>query len=207
MRGKPVMDVPEVPPDKARARQEHHTRPSAGFVEGQPLSGGAPLTTAQLCARLPDVSQATVYRHVSVLTDAGVLAVDGEQRVRGAVERSYRLHREKATIDAATAASAVPDEHRQVFAVAMATLIAEFNAYLDHGDPRPAEDLVGYRQHAVWLSHEELEALITDLRAAILPRLRHEAAPGRRQHLLSPILFPTTRPAVTLREDNADEPR
>jgi DNA-binding transcriptional ArsR family regulator len=140
------------------------------------LSGGDPLTTAQLCARLPDVSQATVYRHVSVLTDAGVLAVDGEHRVRGAVERSYRLEREKATIDAATAASAGPDEHRQVFAVAMATLIAEFNAYLDHGDPRP------------------LEGLITDLRAAILPRLRHEPAPGRRQHLLSPILFPTVTP-------------
>jgi DNA-binding transcriptional ArsR family regulator len=171
------------------------------------LSGGAPLTTAQLCARLPDVSQATVYRHVSVLTDAGVLAVDGEQRVRGAVERSYRLHREKATIDAATAASAGPDEHRQVFAVAMATLIAEFNAYLDHGDPRPAEDLVGYRQHAVWLSHEELEALITDLRAAILPRLRHEPTPGRRQHLLSPILFPTAGGVTPPEHHSSDEPQ
>jgi DNA-binding transcriptional ArsR family regulator len=158
------------------------------------LSGGDPLTTAQLCARLPDVSQATVYRHVSVLTDAGVLAVGGEHRVRGAVERSYRLEREKAVIDAETAAAAGPDEHRRVFAVAMATLIAEFNAYLDHGDPRPTEDLVGYRQHAVWLSPEELEALITDLRAAILPRLRHEPAPGRRQHLLSPILFPAVTP-------------
>jgi DNA-binding transcriptional ArsR family regulator len=168
------------------------------------MSGGEPLTTAQLCARLPDVSQATVYRHVSVLTDAGVLAVDGEQRVRGAVERRYRLQREKATIDAGTAASAGPDQHRKVFAVAMATLIAEFNAYLDHGDPDPTEDLVGYRQHAVWLSHDELTNLIADLRAAILPHLRHEPAPDRRQHLLSPILFPTALKAAE--HGSVDEP-
>ena len=154
------------------------------------MSGGEPLTTAQLCARLPDVSQATVYRHVSVLTDAGVLTVDGEQRVRGAVERSYRLHREKVAIDATMAASIGPDEHRKVFAVAMATLIAEFNAYLDHGDADPTADLVGYRQHAVWLSHDELTTLITDLRAAILPALTNQATPDRTQYLLSPILFP-----------------
>jgi DNA-binding transcriptional ArsR family regulator len=152
------------------------------------MSGGEPLTTAQLCARLPDVSQATVYRHVGVLADAGVLAVDGEQRVRGAVERTYRLRREKVVVDAEAAASA---DHRTVFAVAMATLIAEFSAYLDHGDADPARDQVGYRQHAVWLSQDELTGLIADLRAAILPRLGHEPAPGRRRHLLSPILFPT----------------
>ncbi|MFL6123796.1 helix-turn-helix domain-containing protein [Actinophytocola sp.] len=153
---------------------------------------GEPMTTAQLCTRLPDVSQATVYRHVGVLADAGVLEVSGEQRVRGTVERTYRLRKEKATIDAETAAAATVDDHRQAFTVAMATLIAEFTAYLN-GDANPAEDLVGYRQHAVWLTHEELEALITDLRTAILPRLRNTPAPGRRQHLLSPILFPTVK--------------
>src|SRR6185312_13615775 len=58
------------------------------------LSGGRTVTTAQLCARMPDVSQATVYRHVGLLTDAGILEVAGEQRVRGFVERSYRLVRD-----------------------------------------------------------------------------------------------------------------
>jgi Fe2+ or Zn2+ uptake regulation protein len=41
-----------------------------------------PLTTTQLRARMPDVSPATVYRHVALLTDAGVLKVVEEQRVR-----------------------------------------------------------------------------------------------------------------------------
>lgn len=161
------------------------------------LSGGQTRTTAELCERLPDVSKATVYRHVGVLADAGVLAVDGEQRVRGAVERRYRLRPERARIDAGTAASATVEDHRVIFATAMATLMAEFNAYLDQPGADPTADLVGYRQHGIWLSQAELEELITAMRAAIVPRMAATAAEGRRRYLLSPILFPVegSRPA------------
>src|SRR5689334_473151 len=101
------------------------------------LSGGQAVTTAQLCARMPDVSQATVYRHVAALTDAGILEVAGEQRVRGFVERSHRLRRERAVIDAARAAAASRADHERAFPVAMAVLLAEFGTYLagEHADP------------------------------------------------------------------------
>jgi hypothetical protein len=93
-------------------------------------------------------------------------------------------------IDAERAASATPDQHRQAFAVAMAALIAEFNAYLDRDAADPAGDLVGYRQHSIWLTPDERAALIGDLRAALLPRLAFEPTAERTQHLISPILFP-----------------
>lgn len=155
------------------------------------MSGGRTLTTSDLCERLPDVSKATVYRHVSLLAGGGVLEVVGEQRIRGAVERRYRLRRDKAVIDAETAANVSPDDHRRAFAIAMATLIAEFNAYLDRDDADPVADLVGYRQHAIWLSDDERDKLIEGMRAAILPVLANEPAAHRRRQLLSPILFPT----------------
>lgn len=155
------------------------------------MSGGQDLTTAQLCARLPEVSKATVYRHVELLAGGGILEVAGEQRVRGAVERRYRLRRERAVADTGTPVS--PEEHRRIFAAAMATLLAEFNAYLDSENVDPAADLVGYRQHALWLDRAELKGLIADMRAAIVPRLRNEATAGRSQYLLSPILFPIGR--------------
>ncbi|WP_330252253.1 helix-turn-helix domain-containing protein [Nocardia sp. NBC_00565] len=158
------------------------------------MSGGQTRTTAQLCARMPDVSKATVYRHVELLTTGGILEVVEEQRVRGAVERRYQLRRERAVIDADRAASASIEDHRRVFAAATAILLAEFNAYLDRETADPAADLVGYRQHALWLDHEELLGLIDDMRAAILPRLKNAAAPGRSQYLLSPILFPIGGP-------------
>ncbi|MFE3443185.1 helix-turn-helix domain-containing protein [Nocardia sp. NPDC059180] len=156
------------------------------------MSGGRAATTAQLHAQMPDVSKATLYRHVDLLAEHGVLEIAGEQRVRGVVERSYRLRRERAVIDADAAAAATNDEHRDVFAIAMATLMAEFQSYLDRGDADIAADQVGYRQHVIWLDRDELAGLIDDLRAVILPRLTHEASADRNPYLLSPILFPMT---------------
>jgi hypothetical protein len=48
-------------------------------------------------------------------------------------------------------------------------LLAEFTAYLDRGGVDPTKDLVGFRQHAVWLSRKELEDLIADIRKVIAP--------------------------------------
>ncbi|MEU5212859.1 helix-turn-helix domain-containing protein [Streptomyces sp. NPDC020742] len=166
------------------------------------LSGDRTLTTSQLCALLPDVSKATVYRHVSLLADGGLLEIEGEQRVRGAVERRYRLRRERAVIDSDAAASVPVEDHRQVFAVAMATLLAEFNAYLDRPGAAPAADLVGYRQHAMWLSRDELTALIGEMRDALVRRITNEPSPERTRYLISPILFPAEEPPAAGEEDS-----
>ncbi|MFI1991622.1 helix-turn-helix domain-containing protein [Actinoplanes sp. NPDC020271] len=155
------------------------------------LRGGRTLTTAQLGALLPDVSKAMVYRHVEALTAGGVLQVAGERRVRGAVERRYRLHEHRTGIDPEVARSLSKDDHRQAFGTAMAALIAEFGAYLDRDDADPSRDPVGYRQHAVWLDDDELLALLAELRTVIAPRLSHQATPARTRYLLSPILFPS----------------
>ncbi|MDL4820835.1 helix-turn-helix domain-containing protein [Actinomadura opuntiae] len=163
------------------------------------MRGGRLLTTSELCERIPDVSKATVYRHIDLLVSGGVLDVAEERRVRGAVERRYRLRQERAAIDPGTPLT--PDDHRRGFAAAMAALLAEFTAYLDRDGADPAADLVGYRQHAVWLSEEELRELIIEMRAAIAPRLANPASPGRAQYLLSPILFPIEPSAA---DDDAD---
>jgi len=160
------------------------------------LRGERTLTTAQLGELLPDVAKATLYRHVDLLAAGEVLEVAGERRVRGAVERHYRLRRDRASIDPGEAASMSAEDHRRGFAVALAALVAEFNAYLDRDDADPSADPVGYRQHAVWLSRDELVALVGELRAAILPRLANPATPDRTRYLLSPILFPSEPPAA-----------
>ncbi|MEV0644606.1 helix-turn-helix domain-containing protein [Phytomonospora sp. NPDC050363] len=169
------------------------------------MTGGRTLTTSELCERMPDVSKATVYRHVGLLADAGVLEVEGEQRVRGAVERRFRLRREVAAVSADEVSAVSRQDHRRIFAAAMATLIAEFNAYLDRTEE--VADSVGYRQHAVWLSPGELDDLIVDMRRAIAPRLANEPSPERAQYLLSPVMFPIEEPVSGAEESRAGEPR
>ncbi|MEU9093521.1 helix-turn-helix domain-containing protein [Streptomyces sp. NPDC048428] len=158
------------------------------------MGGGRLLTTTQLCARIPEASKATVYRHIELLTAGGVLEVAEERRVRGAVERHYRLRRDRAVIGADAVRDLAPDDHRQAFATAMTALLAEFNGYLDRDGADPVADRVGYRQHALWLSPGELDELIAELRTAIAPRLDNRPNPERAQYLLSPIHFPVEDP-------------
>jgi DNA-binding transcriptional ArsR family regulator len=154
------------------------------------LSGEQELTTKQLCDRLQDVSRVTVYRQVAVLTEGSCIEVAGERRVRGAVERSYRLRPERPRIDAELAAEMSLEDHRRGFAAAMAVLVAEFNAYLDRDDADPVDDKVGYRQTVLWLSPTELDDLVRLMFEVLRDAMANEPAPGRRPYLLSPIVFP-----------------
>ncbi|MGH3291483.1 MAG: helix-turn-helix domain-containing protein, partial [Trebonia sp.] len=94
-----------------------------------------------------------------------------------------------------------PDEYWRVFATALAVLTAEFRAYLDREDADPPADLVGFRQHSIWLSRQELEELIAELRQVIAPRLANQPTPDRARYLLSPILFPMEQSPVTLQPE------
>ncbi len=96
---------------------------------------------------------------------------------------------------ARSAATASPSAlNRRAFATALAVLAAEFSAYLEQDEADPLANLVGYRQHALWLTHDELTELIGELQRAIAPRLANGPAPARTRYLLSPILFPSAEP-------------
>jgi DNA-binding transcriptional ArsR family regulator len=168
------------------------------------MSGGRTRTTSDLCARLPDVSKATVYRHVSLLAEAGLLEVAGEQRVHGAVERRYRLNRARAVIDQDAAAAMSLDDHRHGFTAAMAALVAEFNAYLDREHADPTADSVSYRQFPLWLNQHELADLISEIRSAIVSKIDNKPTPDRSPHLLSTILFPIEEPPQHRTDKQAD---
>ena len=77
------------------------------------MSGGRALTASDLRGGLGDVPKASLYRHLAVLVSNGILEVDSEHRVRGAVERRYRLNTAAAVIDADAAASASIADHRR----------------------------------------------------------------------------------------------
>jgi len=159
----------------------------------QAFLGDRALTTADLRGELPDVPAATLYRHVGVLAEAGVLAVVGERRVRGAAERSYRLVTEAASVGAADAAAMSVDEHRRAFATFVAALLADFDRYADAAAGPgldPAADGVGYRQVALWLDDEEFTALVTELRAVLTARTVLEPDGVRRRRIVSQVFLP-----------------
>jgi DNA-binding transcriptional ArsR family regulator len=152
---------------------------------------GVPFTTSEMSLRLPDVSKASMYRQLALLTEGELLEVVSENLVRGIVERHYRLVRVRAVIDPAAAAAMTNDDHRRGFAAATASMIAEFNAYLDRPGSNPTADSVSYRQFPLWLSGTERTALVKDVYAVIQRHSKHERSTDRIRHLLATVFFPT----------------
>ena len=151
---------------------------------------GDEVTTSDSARRLPDVPQATMYRHVARLAHAGILEIVDEQRVRGAVERIYRVNTARASINADGAAEMSAEEHLQAFTTFVGILIETYGRYLDTPGSTPATDGVSFRQARLWLTNSELEGLVADVTTALAPYLDLKDTSERRPRLLSTILMP-----------------
>ena len=159
------------------------------------MLGDREATTAELAQDLPDVSTASLYRHISALTSAGYLQVVGERRIRGAVERTYRLPAERQSsaeftlADREVAATLSEGEQRAAFAIFSAGLMAAYDGYLARDDRDVATDPVGYRTTPVYVDEDDVAELTEQLMTVMAAKLKRE--PGKRRVLLSTVLIPT----------------
>ncbi|MGH3191077.1 MAG: helix-turn-helix domain-containing protein [Streptosporangiaceae bacterium] len=156
----------------------------------QAFLGDRALTTSQLAAEIDDVPAGSLYRHVAILTRAGILQVVAEKRVRGAVERTYTLRFLAAQIQPDEAAAMTAEDHARAFTAYVAGILADFDRYLASGPPDPARNDAGYRMAAMWLTDAELTSFTRELAAVAQPRLANAPGKGRRRRMLYTILLP-----------------
>lgn len=156
----------------------------------QAFLGDRTLTVAQLAAELGDVSAASLYRHVALLTKAGVLQVAAERRVRAVIERTYMLRVHAAQIQPDEAAAMTPEQHLAAFMAYAAGMLADVERYLMTGTPDPQRDGASYRMAAMWLTDAEFADLVRDLVTVFQPRLANPPAKGRRCRIVYNALLP-----------------
>jgi len=161
--------------------------------------GDRALTTTQLAAELDDVPAGSLYRHIALLTKAGVLQVVAERRVRGTVERTYSIRLFAAQIQPGEVAAMTRDEHAHAFMAYVAGLLADFDRYLAAGTPDPVRDGADYRVAAMWLTDAEFADFLRDLRNVAQPRRANAPGRGRRRRMLFYVLLPAPEPPA--RED------
>lgn len=56
------------------------------------------ISTTELLAVLRDIPRATVYHHVKLLEENGMIEVTAEKRIRGSVEKTYGIKGERLPI-------------------------------------------------------------------------------------------------------------
>jgi len=157
-------------------------------------AAGDEVTTTDIARRLPDVPQATLYRQVAKLADAGILDVVDEQQARGAVERTYRVNKARASVNADDATDMSAEEHLQAFTTFVGILIETYGRYLKSPGSTPATDGVSFRQARLWLTDDELQGLVADVTTTLAPYLDLKSTAERRPRLLSTMLMPEPMP-------------
>jgi hypothetical protein len=164
--------------------------------------GDRALTTKQLAAELPDVPAGSIYRHVARLTEAGVLQVVAERRVRATTESTYTLRMYAAQMQPGEMAAMTMDEHASAFLAYVAGLLGDFDRYAATQPEDPATDGAGYRVAAMWLTDAELAGYRRELAAISQPRLANPPGKGRRRRMLYTVLLP----APDTQPDEAGQP-
>jgi DNA-binding transcriptional ArsR family regulator len=165
----------------------------------QQLSGRQ-LTTAELRSALPDVSQATLYRHVAALVSADVVAIVEERRVRGAVERTLALGSRTPTVDAGELHRMESEDLRRSFLSYIAHLSEGFDRFAESGDPG-LRDYLGFGSVPLYVSTDDLAAIQRSLGDLLAPYLV-DRGDDRQRVSLSTVLLPEPAPAVDTGPDD-----
>jgi DNA-binding transcriptional ArsR family regulator len=163
------------------------------------LSGSPGLTPQQMAEQMGDIPQATLYRHINRLAQAGMLVVTEERPVRGTLEKVYALNTAHqptgSTEESLEAINQLSEEdHLHYFTAFLLTMMDDFSQYLklSEGAPRNlAADGVGYQKLPLYLNDEEFAAFAAALNHAIAPFIGLKNGTGRKKRLFSTIMMPT----------------
>lgn len=156
---------------------------------------GRERTAQQLALALADVPQATLYRQLGRLVQGGLLKIVAERPVRGTIEKVYALAG-GAQLSAEQFSQASRADHMRYFTSFVASLLGEFQGYLNQAQIDPLADGVGYSELPLYLSDDELRDLQAQLQAPLAAALAHKPGPGRRRRTLALVMIPSAEPST-----------
>ncbi len=159
------------------------------------LAGTQGMTPLQLIELMPEVPQATLYRHINKLTENGLLTVAEERRVRGTTEKVYALNTSARThLTGEDIQNQSREEHMYYFNAFLVTLMEEFSGYLRSTSKVDyAADGVGYSQVVLYMDEKELMEFSQKMNEALLPfaeKKNDDESSTRRKRIFSTVLMP-----------------
>jgi DNA-binding transcriptional ArsR family regulator len=155
----------------------------------QSLLNGNQLNVQQIAARLKDVPQATLYRHLNKLLEADIIEVVRENQIRGTVEKIYGL-KEQTINSREELMSLTKEQHQDLFLTFTTQLLSLYENYLNQGDVDLVRDGVSYRIANLYLTDEEFQELAKEIGALLQKAMLNEPTPERRARNFATIIIP-----------------
>lgn len=156
----------------------------------QTLQGGQTLTPLQMAKHLSDIPQATLYRHINKLFEAGIICVVEERKVRGSIEKVYGLDEKEIKSQSQELIQMNREEQAYFFMTFLTSLQKDFQRYLEQETIDFERDGLGFSQIALNLSDEEFRDFAQSMQKLLVNAMKNPSAPGRRRRIISTILIP-----------------
>ena len=145
------------------------------------------LTAGQIIQLIPEVPQASLYRHLSILSEANIIKIVTEKRMRGTVEKTYRRQLDGIQYNIEKLS---PMEHLNAFYTFTLQLLSEFNNYIHKENMNFNEDGVSYRQVCVYLDEEECREIVETTNKLVEKAIENKPREGRKLMTLASIIIP-----------------
>lgn len=114
-------------------------------------------TPQEIAAKLPNIAQTTLYRHINLLIDGGILTVTRESKIRGTVERELALVTDATIVTPADFAKLSPEQQAQHFTTFISMIVGDFKLAQEY---RPTTfPLAIYGRRLLYASIEEIEEI------------------------------------------------
>ncbi|WP_050180019.1 helix-turn-helix domain-containing protein [Domibacillus robiginosus] len=155
----------------------------------QSFIGGKKRTVQELAQRIQDVPTPSLYRHINMLLEAGLVEVVEEHPIRGTVEKVYALKEQAPD----TFLKMTKEEHIDLFTAFAAQLIASFEQYVSGEGADLQRDGVGYRIDELHVTDEEFHELVQKIGGLIVEAMQNEPAPERKVKRLATIIIPEAK--------------
>jgi DNA-binding HxlR family transcriptional regulator len=159
----------------------------------QSLINGGRKTTQQIAERMPDIPQATMYRHLSKLHAGKIIEVVEQNQVRGTTEKVYALAEHGGELTLQELDQMNREDHMALFMKFAATLIGDFGTYLQQPDYNLVKDGVSFRQVQLYLTDEEYLQMLGGIREQFQRYIENEPEQGRRRRVITTVILPDGR--------------
>lgn len=139
-------------------------------------------TVKEIRKALPDIPSASLYRHMKILTENGILTVVGENRIRGTVESIYQLNKSALEIDDADGTSVQ---------TALLGICGSFAKYFAGGHAEPKKDMLLMTTCTLLLTDEEFMKFLSEINEIALKYMDIAAKEGSKTRQITLISAPT----------------
>jgi DNA-binding transcriptional ArsR family regulator len=141
------------------------------------------MTATELCKIISDVPRTTLYRHIGMLLDGGIVSVVSEKKIRGSVERTLALN-----VGEISKHNTLENASRNALAFLM-NRYARLHNYFSKGNANPGKDKIFLNDTVMMMDDAEFDQFLLELRDLLL-KYSFKAAEGRRARDISVISCP-----------------